>query len=59
MLYRRGIGGPFGRVSLEDERYVHSCFFQDSSVDLRFPMKQSDPLRVDLLYGSCFHWLSG
>lgn len=26
VLYRRGIGGPFGRVSLENERYVAFLF---------------------------------
>lgn len=26
VLYRRGIGSPFGRVSLEDERYVPFLF---------------------------------
>ena len=26
VLYRRGVGGPFGRVSLEDERYVPYLF---------------------------------
>lgn len=26
VLYRRGVGGPFRRVSLEDERYVLRVF---------------------------------
>lgn len=37
VLYRRGVGGPSGRVSLEDERYV-PCFLQNSLIDFWFPM---------------------